>query len=379
VHLRQALVVTAPRVATTRRAPAWRHAILAAAALSNPATAALAEPPPPPRVAQFPAPLAGLDRSQRADLARGAPVVRILESRHDRDIIVLGAISVAAPRVTYEARLLDFATSLGAPTRLKFGIFHDPATAADVADATVGRNDVAGARTCRPGKCQLKLPAADMTTLRSHIDWSPAANPSAQVNHYVQQRLVEYVGDYRVRGSAAMPVYDDVHGVRAQEAFDELLEQVSKAYADIPSLRRYFMNYPDSPLNGLGEVVFWATDSTPGMKSVLSLTHQIVYRPPEYAGVTLVAARKIYATHFFEAALDLTAIVDWPAPAGAPGSYIMMLRLARFDNLTAAVIFSVHDKVAARMRDQMLADLEREKVLALTARGDASSLSGRPW
>lgn len=323
------------------------------------------EPALPVRAAMaFPWRQVGFDSAQLAALERGSPVVKILDTRNKRDVAVFGIIRVGVSRDAYEARMVDFITSLAAPTRPRFGIFHDPAVASDVADATLARNEVADARTCRPGNCKFKLPATEMQRISAGIDWSPGADPSGQLNRYLRQRLVEFATDYRARGDSAMLVYDDVRGVHASDAFADLLGQVRQIYDDIPSLREYFATYPHATLAGGHGVLFWAQDSMPGLKSVLSVTHEIVYQPPEFAGVTLMAAKEIYAGHYFEAAFDLTAIADHPAPAEDPGIYLVVLRLMRFDNLSSGPIVSVRGKVIGRLRNQLRADLERQKANA---------------
>ncbi|MES1259550.1 MAG: hypothetical protein ABUL71_03070 [Gemmatimonadota bacterium] len=312
-------------------------------------------PPPPPA---FPWQRVGLDRAQLADLERGVAVLKVLDTKNKRDVAVFGVIRTEAPRAGYEHWLTDFPRSLQGPTRLRFGIFHDPATAADVEAVTLDRNDLADARNCRPGNCGLKIPATEMQKIQARIDWTPAADPAGQINRYLRLRLVEYATDYRTRGDSAMVVYDDVGHVHASDAFAALLDQVHDVYGEIPSLRSYFGNYPHAVHDSAHAVLYWAQDSVPGLKSILSVTHQVVYQPPEYSGVTFVASKEIYAGHFFEGALDLTAVVDRPAAAG---SYLVVLRLARFDDLPSGPIISVRNKVTAKLRDQLRADLERMK------------------
>lgn len=340
--------------------------LIALALLAGGVVAATGPAPESPTqaAAAFPWQRVGVDAAQLAALERGTPVVKVLDTRNQRDVAVFGIIRVGVSRDAYEARMVDFTTSLAAPTRPRFGIFHDPAVASDVADAVISRNEVDDARTCRPGKCKFKLPATEMQRISAGIDWSPGADPSGQLNRYLRQRLVEFATDYRTRGDSAMLVYDDVRGVHASDAFADLLEQVRQIYDDIPSLRKYFATYPHATLAGGHDVLFWAQDSMPGLKSVLAVTHEIVYQPPEFAGVTLMAAKEIYAGHYFEAAFDLTAILDHPARSESPGVYLVVLRLMRFDNLSSGPIVSVRGKVIGKLRNQLRADLERQKANA---------------
>src|SRR6266581_5647210 len=96
---------------------------------------------------QLPAPLArflqhsiGLDSTQVAVVERGAAVVKVLETENKRDVAVFGIITADVPREVYVQRLRDFRSSLRRPTRVRFGIFSDPPSAADVEE--IGRAHV---------------------------------------------------------------------------------------------------------------------------------------------------------------------------------------------------------------------------------------------
>jgi len=302
----------------------------------------------------------GLGREQLASIERGNAIVKILDTENKRDVAVFGIIAVDVPRESYVARLQDFSSSLRAPTRVRFGIFHVPATAADVESATVASQDVADVKHCRPGDCKIKMPATDMQRLHAEIDWS-AADAGKQLDAYVRRRLVEYVRDYRTRGDSAMLVYDDRGGVHASDVFAALLTQSPYVYQDIPSLRQYLTEYPHAPLDGAREVLFWADDSMSGVRPILSVTHVVVYTPPELSGVTVVASKQIFANHFFEGAFDLMAIIDRASTGAKPGSYLVLLRRCRFDNLPTAPI-NMRGKLVGKLGDQMRADLERQRV-----------------
>ena len=335
---------------------------LCAALLGSGATtgASLHAQEPPPRLATFLRQRIGVDSAQLAAVERGEAVVKVLDTPNKRDVAVFGIIWADVPREFYTTRLQDFKESLKTPTRPRFGIFHDPATPRDVEAMTVNRQDLAGLKDCRPGDCNIKLPATEMERFRTQIDWS--ADPELQADTYLRQRLVQYVTDYRARGDSAMVVYDDTGRVRSSDAFAALLAQSRYVYQDIPSLQQYLTGYPHGKLDGVREVLFWAEDSLPGLKPILSVTHSLVYAPPESSGVTLMAAKQIYADHYFEAAFDLTAIVDDARLAGRPGIYLVVLRRSRFDDLPSGPVVSIRSKVVGKLRDQLRVDLERQKL-----------------
>jgi len=303
----------------------------------------------------------GLDTAQLAAVERGAGVVKVLDTKNPRDVAVFGIITADVPRQRYVARLQDFPSSLRAPTRTRFGIFSDPATVGDVLDLEVDPQDVPEVRDCHPNDCKIKLPATAMKRLHEEIDWS-AADPQVQVNAYARQRLVEYVTDYRARGDTAMVVYDNRGNVRASTAFAALLAESPYVYEYVPVFHEYLATYPRRKPDGLSEVIFWSDDRLPRLKPILSVTHLAVYAPPDLPA-TFVAAKQIYSDHYFEAAFDLTTVIDRTTAGGAPGIYLVLLRRSRFDDLPTG-LFNIRGKVVGKLRDQMRADLDREKATA---------------
>jgi hypothetical protein len=302
----------------------------------------------------------GLDSTQLAALEQGQAVVKVLDTEDKRDVAVFGIITADQAREAYIARVRDFQHSLHTPTRTQFGIFSNPAVPSDLAALTIDPHDVADLKDCRPGECQLKLPAVDMQRIRAEVNWK-GDDAQARVDAYARQRLLEYITDYRARGNAAMVVYDDRGNVRASDAFEGLLGQSAYIYEYAPSFHKYLTTYPRDTLPGLTEVLFWSDETLPRLKPILSVTHMAVYSPPELPGATLVASKQIYADHYFEAAFELLTIIDRPRANGPPGAYLVLLRRFRFDNMPSGGLINIRGKVIGKLRDQARLDLERER------------------
>ena len=315
----------------------------------------------PARLTQFLRQSIGLDASQLAAVERGEAVARVLETQTTRDVAIFGIVTTTAARDDIVQQLRDFKTWLRSPSRLRFGIFADPAVPTDVQSFTAEESDVDDLRECRPSDCKFKLPATEMRRIGERIDWS-APDARSRVTAYVRQRLVDYVTDYRARGDSAMVVYDGPGSVRASDAFAALLAQSPYVYEYVPSLQRYLSSYPRGRLDGADEVLFWSEDRAPRLRNILSVTHLMLYSPPELPGATLVAAKQIYADHYFEAAFDLMTLVDREANPGPKGSYVLGLRRFRFDNLPTGGLLNIRGRAINGLRAQLLADLKRTKM-----------------
>ena len=315
----------------------------------------------PPQLTAFLQQSIGFDAQQLAAVERGEPVVKVLETRDRRDVAVFGIITSGLGREAYVRVLRNFPTSLRTPNRTQLGIFSSPAVESDVAAVTISTRDVAEMKSCKPGDCVVKLPATDMRRIHDEMNWS--ASPSdlqAQLNAYARRRLVEYITDYRQRGDSAMAIYDDRGNMnmRASDAFAAQFAESPYIYQTVPSLRNYFANYPHGALPaGAAEVFFWSEDVMPRLRPILSVTHLVVFTPPELPGMTLAASKQIYANHYFEAAVDLTAVVD---REGNPGIYVVVLRRYRFDNLPGGIL-NIRGKAIGALRDQLTLDLRRQQ------------------
>ncbi|MEP6621273.1 MAG: hypothetical protein ABJE47_18250 [bacterium] len=117
-------------------------------------------------------------------------------------------------------------------------------------------------------------------------------------------------------------------------------------------------------LDSVAEMIYWSEDVAPRLKPIISATHVVVYTPPEFRDITVMAAKQIYADHYFEAAFELTSVVDRPTAAGDAGSYLLVLRRYRFDNMPSSRFIDLRGRVVDGLRDQLVADLKREKAAA---------------
>jgi hypothetical protein len=314
--------------------------------------------PRPDALTRFLADRIGFDTAQLAAVDRDEAVVKVLDARERRDVVVFGIVTLPVSRDAWARAARDFPAALRTPNRTQVGLFSNPATAADVAELTIEMQDVKDMKDCKPGDCVAKLPATDMRRIREQINWSaPQTEIQKQLTAYGHRRLIEYVTDYRARGDSALVVYDDrgTMNVHASDAFAAQLAESPYVFDYVPSLLQYLRTYPRGSLPGAAEVIYWSRDALPRLRPILSVNHLVVYTPPERPNLTLVASKQIWANHYFETAFDLSCIVERPA-----GSYLLVLRRFRFDNLPGGIL-NIRGKAIGALRDQLAADLRRQQ------------------
>ncbi|MCC7053406.1 MAG: hypothetical protein IT355_09065 [Gemmatimonadaceae bacterium] len=311
-----------------------------------------------------------IDSAQLATIEDGSAFVRVLPTTDGRDVSVIGAVRLGVSRDLFLRRVHDTRAWLDAPTRSRFGIFSDPAGAADVEAVTVTSQDLKDLRKCRPGDCSTKLPASAMQRLHDEVDWS-APDVHAQVNALARRRLVSFVEEYRDHGNASLPTYDDRPPVRASEAFLAVLAQSAYLNQTVPALAAYLRTFPRGRPAGVADVLYWSEDVVPRLRPILSVTHSAVMTPPELGGTTIIAAKQIYSNHFFEAALEVISVNDREVAGTADGCWIVIERRYRFDNLPRGGILNVRGRAVDGLRDHLLADLRRERAISVRSTGRA--------
>jgi hypothetical protein len=302
----------------------------------------------------------GLSASHLRAAARGEAAVRLLPTQDSRDVAVAGIIGVRMPRAVAVARALDEPAFIAGGAS-RFGRFGDPPTAGDVRGVAFDRSEYRDLRSCRPGDCDFKLSAGEMAAFAQDVDWS-APNAKAQADERLRTGLVRLVADYRRRGNAAMPTYNDGREVRVSDAFSALVAQSRELAAFAPEVLRYLTTYPVAQPDGARNAVYWSENRLGRMRPTLTVNHAVMYVAP--TGTAFLVKKQIYASHYFEGGLELLAVVEAGAPAGAfaetPNVYLIAVRRFRFDHLPVG-LFNVRGRVRSQLVDATRGDLMRAR------------------
>jgi hypothetical protein len=297
----------------------------------------------------------GLDAGQLSEAARGRAVVSRLATESDRDVAVFGMIGVRAPRDSVLAHVLDLERFLATKGR-RFHVFGDPPTISDVREVTFAESEYRDLKECHPGDCDFKLPASAMEAFRQ-IDWS-SRDAKAQVDEQLRRGVLDLVTNYRKIGNSGTLIYDDVHGVRSGDVFLDLVTQIPVLYEYPPELERYLKTYPDGRPERARDYLYWSEDRLKGLRPTLTVNHMVVYDPATSASSTaFVAWKQIYATHYYEGAFELLAVVEAGGSGGEPITYLITVRRVRFDLLPRGLL-NIRGRVRSKLQNAMRSSLE---------------------
>jgi hypothetical protein len=290
--------------------------------------------------------------AQIADVHRGQPVAVGIPGSLEREIVVGGAVSIAAPAERLLAVFRDIERLEAGGGFLVTRRIGNPPRLQDFDDLTLPAEDVAALRRCRRGDCKVKLGERGFALL-SQVDWR-AADAQAQVQRFARRLAFETVMAYRARGSAALPATLDHRPPREVAAeFAEMVKGTRWLDAAMPGLRDYILRYPEAPRPAALEEYFYWSFVEFGLKKVLRLNHVVLY-PLQAGGAARWALvnRQIYASHYFQNAMEVRLLMDDPATGGRT-HYLLVMNVARPDGVTGLFGPLVRYKVRSGSRDAL--------------------------
>ena len=251
------------------------------------------------------------------------PVVRSIPTSDKAEIAVTGLVNIRAAADEFLRSYRDSMARKNNAAILEIGAFGREPSLADLETLTLEARDIEDLKECVVGECQIKLSAAMIERFRREINWDAADSP-AKVTSLFKQMLSEYVKDYRSRGEAALIEYND-----KRDQVSLATEQ--RALDTAPSYVNEFINGSRADLQLIEDTLVWSKIKF-GLKPVIAVNHVLIYRRNSDVGPqVLIASKQIYANHYFNASLALTAFVRvLDAPDSA---YLVYENRSRADGL----------------------------------------------
>jgi hypothetical protein len=238
--------------------------------------------------------------------------------------------------------------------------FHDPPVLSDLASLAFDDEDLQSLRTCSPGDCDVQLPANQMERFRSTIDWK-AADAAHRANQLARDMALHGVAAYIKGGNKALGAYSDKDvPTQVEHVFRTVLARLTGLPAYDREFYDYLLGYPVTkrPAN-TSDFLYWETVKF-GLKPTFRINHVIIRRPPQRPDRWIVANKQLYASHYFQTALDMWLCV--PATAsGKGGFYLLTVKGSRQDGLTGFQGKLLRGPVISRTLSSVRAALERLK------------------
>jgi len=293
----------------------------------------------------------------------GKAVAKVLPSRTPDEVFVFGAVYVESTPERYLKLASDVDALRKLPTYLAIRKFSDPPKLSDLDGFGLEKEDIKDLKDCKPGDCEVQLPSEVMDTFRQSINWS-APDRDDQVNRMARQTALDALSRYMQGGNAALGTYRDKnHPAEVAETFQSLLSFVKALPVYLPELHTYLLDYPKVKSGNIDSAIYWEKVNF-GLKPTLRLVQVVVYRGESAAGPVLAVAQKqLYASHYFQTALDLTVCLRDTAHPEQRGFYMITLKGSKQAGLTGFKGSIVRKKAVDKTRSSMergLASLKQE-------------------
>jgi hypothetical protein len=266
---------------------------------------------------------AAFQETDFAALQLNQPVVRLAPVSDKREIAVAGLVNIRSGAEEFLRSYRESMTRKNNDAILEIGSFGAQPALADLENLTLEARDIEDLKECVVGACEIKLSATMIERFRKEIDWN-ASDYQIKVTSLFKQMLFDYVRDYRARGEAALIQYNDKRNEVDLAAEQRALNSASSYINDL-------LADSNAGLQLVEDAIVWSKIKF-GLKPVIAVNHVTIYRRTNEVGPqVLIASKQLYANHYFNASLALTAFVN--VPGAAQGAYLVYENRSRADGL----------------------------------------------
>ena len=312
---------------------------------------------------------AGLNEDQIVAIRSGKPIAKVIESPTADEVYVFGSVYVEATPESYLKLASDVDTLRKLPSYLAIQSFSDPPQLSDLEGFNLEQQDITELKNCKAEHCQLQLPTEAMEEFQQSIDWS-APDVADRVNRLAQRLALQALTEYMKGGNTALGAYrDKKHPAAIADTFASLTGRFEALPVYLPELNEYLLDYPKAKSENMQAGFYWEKVNF-GLKPTFRIVQKIVYRgaigkEPAYA----VAEKQIYASHYFQTALDLSVCVK---DSQRSGFYIITVKGSKQAGLTGLKGSIVRKVAVDKTRSSLERVLEtiKQKLESQHAHGD---------
>jgi hypothetical protein len=275
----------------------------------------------------------GLSSGQIESIHRGKAIATSIDSSNPDQVFIFGTVYIDAAPESYLKLANDFDALRKLPGYLAIQKFSNPPRLSDLAGFSIDSDELRDLKSCKPAACKVQLPSEAMEQFRKSVNWN-ASDAASQANRLAQQMTIDAVLAYQKGGNAALGIYRDKdHPTRTSDTFQSLLGRLKALPVYLPEFTRLLLEYPPDLPNSESEFYWENVDF--GLKPTLRVVQQITYRGDGPSGrAYAVALKQLYASHYFQTALDLTVCVKDVGRPGEHGFYLITMKASQQAGLT---------------------------------------------
>ena len=275
----------------------------------------------------------GLDQDQIDAIRSGQAVAKALPPRTAAEIFLFGGVFIHAAPESYIHVVRDLERLRQLPGYLALGEVGEPPRLSQLQGMAFDDDDIDSLRSCTPGDCDIQMPASFMEEIHDSVDWN-ARDARAQVNALLRVTMLEMLLAYQHGGNRTLGFYNDRREpVEVSQQLAFMLSYSSRFPTVLPQLNRYLLEYPEVRPTSIEDSFYWSKVRF-GLKPTLRLLHVAITRGSGADKVAYaVAEKQLYASHYFQTALDLSYCVRSEDDRNA-GFYLIMMLASEQSGLT---------------------------------------------
>ncbi len=276
----------------------------------------------------------GLTQNEISSIQAGNPVAKALPVRTPAEVYLFGAVYIRATPENYFRYATNFDTLRKLSLNLAVGLFSSPPKLSDLNGFSFDSDDIQSLRNCTLGDCMIQMPASFIKQLHQSINWaSPEA--SVDVNQLLQKSALQRLLAYQSNGDRALGIYDDQSDpTQAGQQFALILSYDKTLQRQLPGFYNYLLSYPAGKPANVNDVFYWANVKF-GPKPTLRIVQRVIMQGKSGDQVAYaIAEKQLYASHYFEAALDLSFCVRGTDSTTQAGFYLIMIMGSEQTGLT---------------------------------------------
>jgi hypothetical protein len=133
------------------------------------------------------------------------------------------------------------------------------------------------------------------------------------------------------------------------------------------------------PAPGAVSLISWSKRQYEKLRPIVCLNHVVWFPVSEGTIKNVIASKQLYASHYFEASLELTAVIADDEVAETAGMYVVYVNRSRLDALRRSAPPGMKDRMRHGLRDRVETEMTSMKSrLEALGQEDHSSGEGKP-
>ncbi len=302
----------------------------------------------------------GLTADEAAKARAGQAAVRVLPPNAPTEIAVAGAIRIRGDLERLVVWLRDIEDFRKAAGTSNVGVIARPARPDDFASMSAAGLDVELLRNCRPGNCDIRMPAAYLDRFSREVPWNTPEAAAAAAS-LARTLLAEYATAYQTGGDAALGRHHDQSQPQAVAAqFQDLLRRATSLWNLAYPFASYLETFPKDRPEGVEDNFYW-TRETDTRQPVTTLHHVALQRLPDKS--LRLADKQFYASRDLDAAL----LIGQATPSADGRTFDLVVaaraRSGRLGGMAARVLRSRIEREMAETLAMYLDWLQRNYAL----------------